>query len=303
MSVCVVGSVALDDIKTPQGERKNLLGGAALHFSNAASPLTQVNLVGVVGDDFPDDGIKLFKEKKVDYSGLEVISGGKTFHWSGYYENDMNTAYTVSTELGVFADFNPKIPDKFKKSKLLFLANIDPVLQLKVKKIMGDIFTMLDTMNFWIDSKRNELMEIIRLVDILLVNEGEARQLTGKKNLIEAAETLLSFGPKYVIIKKGEYGVSIMGKDFYFSLPSFPVTNLVDPTGAGDSFAGGFIGYLASAGKMNKDSLKVALAYGTVIASFYVEGFGVEGFRNVKESEIKKRLAKFRKMITLPDNS
>ena len=239
----------------------------------------------------------------MDYSGLETIPGGKTFHWKGFYEKEMNSAHTISTELGVFADFNPKIPDEFKKSKLLFLANIDPVLQFKVKQMMGDVFTMLDTMNFWIDSKKNELLEIIRLVDILLVNEGEARQLTGMTNLIEAAEKLISMGPKYVIIKKGEYGASITGKDFYFSLPSFPVTKLVDPTGAGDSFAGGFIGYLASAGEITEDSLKTALAYGTIIASFYVEGFGVEGFRNVKESEIKKRLAKFRKIVTLPDNS
>ena len=215
----------------------------------------------------------------------------------------MNTAHTLSTELGVFADFDPKIPEGFKKSKILFLANIDPVLQLKVKQKMGDLFTMLDTMNFWIESKKDELMEIIRLVDVLLVNEGEARQLTGKGNLVEAADTLLSYGPKYVIIKKGEHGASITGKDLHFSLPSFPVTNLVDPTGAGDSFAGGFIGYLASAGKITKDNLKIALAYGTIVASFYVEGFGVEGFRHIKEGEIKKRLAKFRKMITLPENS
>ncbi len=302
MSVCVVGSVALDDIKTPKGERKDLLGGSAVHFANSANILTDINMVGVVGGDYPKTAFDYLKSKNIDCDGIEIIYNGKTFHWSGYYEDDMNQAHTISTELGVFENFVPKIPEKYKDSKILFLANIDPVLQLKVKKEMGSVFTMLDTMNLWIDIKKKELENVIREVDILLVNEGEARQFTGEDNLLVAADKLLKLGPKYIIIKKGQYGVSITGKDFYFSLPAFPVTDVVDPTGAGDSFAGGFISYLASADEINHDSIKMGLAYGTITASFYVQGFGIEGFENVNADEINKRLAKYREIITLPDS-
>jgi len=300
MAVCVVGSVALDDLKTPKGERKNLLGGSALHFSNAASLLTDVKLVGVVGDDFPVEGFDLFKKKNVVTEGLEVIKNGKTFHWSGYYEDDMNIAHTVSTELGVFADFTPKIPESYKKCDLLFLANIDPVLQLNVKKSMGKIFTMLDTMNFWISSKKNDLIKILKEIDILLVNEGEAKLFTGIDNVNKAALEFLKLGVKYVIVKKGAYGVSLYSEDFYFSLPSFPIKEVTDPTGAGDSFAGGFIGYLDYIKEINKKNLKTGLAYGTVIASFYVEGFGVEGLENVSKIDIEKRLNLYKEYVTLP---
>ncbi len=303
MSVCVVGSVALDDVKTPHGDRKNILGGSAMHFANSACILTGVRIVGVVGGDYPKTAFDLMKSKNIDTKGIEVIEQGKTFHWQGYYEKDMNVAHTISTELGVFENFNPKIPDEYKDSKIVFLANIDPVIQLKVKKETGDIFTMLDTMNLWIDIKKSDLENVIKEVDILLVNEGEARQLTEEDNLLIAADKLLELGPKYIIIKKGHYGVAITGKDFYFSLPAYPVKNVVDPTGAGDSFAGGFVSYLASASEINQETIKMGLAYGTIIASFYVQGFGIEGFENVKAEDIKKRLADYHKMITLPEIS
>ena len=300
MAVCVVGSVAYDDVKTPLGEKENILGGAALHFANAASLLTKVNLIGAVGDDFGQEGTKLFDKLGVDYSGLEVIKGGKTFHWKGYYEGDMGIAHTVSTELGVFAEFNPKIPKSFKTSNILFLANIDPVLQLKVKKEMGSIFTMLDTMNLWIDIKNDDLLKAIKEIDILLVNEGEASQLTGEANFINAGAKLLEMGPSYVVIKKGAHGVSIHGKNLYFALPAYPVTNVVDPTGAGDSFAGGFISYLDNKKEINENTIKNALAYATIIASFYVEGFGVEGLLNIDSVKINKRLEEYKNFISLP---
>lgn len=302
MAICVVGSVALDDLKSPKGERKNLLGGAALHFSNAASLYSDVNLVGVVGDDFPSEGYDLFKAKNVNTEGLEIIKGGKTFHWDGYYLDDMNEAHTNDTLLGVFADFDPKIPESYKNSDLLFLGNIDPVIQLNVKKSMGNVTTMLDTMNFWISSKKSDLLKVIKEIDFLLVNEGEAKQLTGKTMLLQAADELLDLGPKYVIVKLGAYGVFIKSKDFFYSLPAFPVTELVDPTGAGDSFAGGFIGYLNYAKEINEKNLKLALAYGTITASYYVEGFGVEGLIDKNKENIEKRLKEFRRYITLPDN-
>jgi sugar/nucleoside kinase (ribokinase family) len=300
LAVCVVGSVAYDDVRTPFGEKANILGGAALHFSNVASLLSKVNLIGAVGDDFGKEGFELFKKRGIDASGLEIIKGGKTFHWKGYYEGDMGTAHTISTELGVFAEFNPKIPESFKSSDILFLANIDPALQLRVKKEMGSVFTMLDTMNLWIDIKKDDLLKVIKEIDILLVNEGEAFQLTGEANFINGANKLLELGPKYIVIKKGAYGVSIHGKGLYFALPAYPVTKVVDPTGAGDSFAGGFISYLDNGKEINENTIKNALAYATVMASFYVEGFGIEGLLDIDSDKINKRLEEYKKFISLP---
>jgi sugar/nucleoside kinase (ribokinase family) len=291
MSITVVGTVATDTITAPKGTMERVLGGSALHFSNAASKLTKVNLVGVVGDDFPQTGYDFFKRKNVDIQGLEVIDGGKSFYWVGEYKaENMNEAITHETHLNVLEQFQPKIPNAYQNSAYLFLANIDPDLQLDVlAKTKVEGLTFLDTMNFWIHSKRDKLIQVMGQVDVMVLNEQEIRDLTGKAMLIPAAREILDKGPTYVVVKKGEYGVALIGKDEYFVVPAYPVEEVVDPTGAGDSFAGGLISYLDHVGNHSFDTFKHAMCYATIVASYYVQGFSVEGLDPITLDDLAKR--------------
>lgn len=299
--ILVVGSIALDSVKTPFGEIKDGLGGSATYFSVSASYFTKVKLVGVVGSDFPKKYIDFFKKHKIDVSGLQV-NKGKTFRWAGYYEYDLNTAHTVNTCLNVFADFKPQLSEDQKESDYLFLGNIDPILQLSVlRQVKKPKIVGCDTMNFWIEGKPKELKETIGYVDILLINEAETREFAKEKNLILAAKKILSWGPKYLIVKRGEYGSLLFGRNHIFSAPAYPLENVSDPTGAGDSFAGGFMGYLASIGcSKNCDKiyqhLRRAVIFGSVMASFNVESFSVQKLGSLTKNQILKRFNEFRKL-------
>ncbi|MFA5927953.1 MAG: PfkB family carbohydrate kinase [Candidatus Margulisiibacteriota bacterium] len=296
MSLLIVGSVALDTVKTPFGKHDYILGGSAVHASVAASFFSKVNLVGVVGEDFPVEHVDFLNQKGIDTAGLQ-IKKGKTFHWEGYYEYDMNQAHTVATDLNVFADFDPVIPKKYQDSEYVFLANIDPELQLKVlKQIKKPKLSVLDTMNFWIETKKEQLLEVIKQVDIVVLNEGETRQLLKTPNLISGAKELLKMGVKKVIIKKGEHGCLLFEDDHYFAAPSFPLDRLVDPTGAGDSFAGGFIGYLAESGDLSHENMRKAVIIGSTIASYNVEDFSLNRMRKLTKKDIQKRFSEFKQM-------
>lgn len=295
MSITVVGSVAFDDIETPFGKLEKGLGGAATHFSTSASFFTDINLVGVVGGDFPDEHIKFFKSRNINIEGLEVVPDGKTFHWIGRYDNDMNTAHTLETHLNVFEGFDPKLPESYKNPDILFLANIDPDLQIKTieqagkaKKLIG-----LDTMNLWIDIKKQSLLKVISMVDLITINEGEARQLTETPNLVKAAKIIQGWGPKTVVIKRGEYGALLFEKDEIFNAPGLPLEVVFDPTGAGDSFAGGMLGYLDRVQEINFETLKTAVICGSVMASFNVEKFSNERLREIGNNDIQARFAEF----------
>lgn len=295
MSILVVGSVALDKIKTPYGESKEILGGSAIYFSTSAVNFSPVNLVAVVGEDFPKKYIKLFKDKNIGLEGL-TVEKGETFRWEGEYGNDLCDARTIATHLNVFAQFDPIVPDKYKNDKYVFLANIDPEIQLKVLKQMNKPkLIACDTMNYWIDSKRNHLMEVLKNVDIFFVNGAEAKQLTSEINLIKAGKEILKFGPKVVVVKKGEHGVILFTKNDIFVTPAFLLESVYDPTGAGDTFAGGFIGYLAKTRKFNRISLRNAVIYGCIMATFAVEDFSPKRLCSIKTADITKRLNKFKK--------
>ncbi len=301
MSILVVGSVGLDDIKTPFGEVKSFLGGSAVHFSVAASILGNVRLVGVVGDDFPKEHIKYLEKKHIDMEGLETVKG-KTFRWEGYYEYDMNQAHTVKTELNVFQNFEPKIPERYKKSDILFLANIDPYLQLNVlKQVSVPTLVIADTMNFWIGSKRELLLEVIKKVDIMLMNDGEARQLMRTPNLVKAARKILSLGVKTVVIKKGEHGAVMFNKNSIFIVPAFPLEELIDPTGAGDSFAGGMVSFLSKQKDITDNVFRKAVVFGTIMASFTVQDFGTKALDNISYNDIKLRYKKLSKFTSFQD--
>lgn len=288
MSLVIVGSVALDSVKTPHGEVSNVLGGSTMYASMASKHFCNTQIVGVVGKDFPQMHLDLLAKHHICTSGLEVVPG-KTFCWKGVY-NDLNRAETLDTQLNVFADFDPKIPANYANSKFLFLANIDPDLQLKVmEQIEKADVVGCDTMNFWISSKKDELMQVIRQVDILFVNDAEIKQLTGLENIYEAAEKLLEMGPKYLVVKRGEFGSVLIGKDELFFSPVFPVKKVLDPTGAGDSFAGGFMGYIAGAKKLDKQTLRKAMLYGTVLASFNVESFSLQRLIDIDLKQISQR--------------
>ncbi len=293
MSVLIVGSVALDNVTTPHGEVKDILGGSATHASYSASFFSPINLVGVVGKDFPNQYIDLLKQRNVSLDGLQIVDG-KTFRWTGYYEYDMNHAYTLNTELNVFADFHPHIPESYRDSEYVFLANIDPVLQLEVlDQIHSPKFTALDTMNLWIQNKKEDLIKVISKVDMVLLNDGEARMLCNTSNLLAAARQVLEMGPRIVIIKKGEYGASMITKDEVFIAPAYPLAAIYDPTGAGDTFAGGFMGYLASTGNPTNGNLRKAVVMGSTIASFNVEDFSLNRLTRLKPDEIRKRYSEF----------
>jgi sugar/nucleoside kinase (ribokinase family) len=294
MSLLVVGSVAFDALETPRGKVDRTLGGAATYFSVAASHFAPVNLVGVVGDDFTAKDAAIFKGRKIDTAGLERAPG-KTFFWAGRYSQDLNDRETLRTDLNVFADFRPKLPVSYRRSPYIFLANIDPALQLSVLQQVErrPKLVALDTMNYWIERTPAELARTLREIDILVINDGEARQLAGEHNLLRAAAAIARMGPKLLVVKRGEYGALLLNGRRMFSVPAYPLEEVCDPTGAGDSFAGGFMGYLAQAGRLNDEALRRAMVYGSVLGSFVVERFGLERLRTLRRAEIEARARQF----------
>jgi sugar/nucleoside kinase (ribokinase family) len=296
VSLLVVGSLALDTIETPFGKANQALGGSAVYISVAASYFTApIRLVGIVGGDFPQSAIDFLNERSIDLEGLERIPEGKTFQWSGKYHYDLNVRDTLFTHLNVFEKFNPKIPDSYRRSKYVVLGNIDPVLQRKVlEQIERPRLVVGDTMNFWIEGKRNELMETLKNLDVLIINDSEARLLAHEPNLIRAAKKIISYGPKILIIKKGEHGALLVTDNIIFSAPAYPMENIYDPTGAGDTFAGGFIGWLAKSDDVSDENLKKAVIYGSAMASFCVEKFSVEGLKDLTYLKIQDRFRAFK---------
>ncbi len=297
MSLLVVGSLALDTIETPFGKAERTLGGSATFVSVAASYFIQpVRLVGVVGGDFPKDDIEFLKDRGVDLEGLQIIEDGKTFHWHGKYHYDLNSRDTITTELNVFADFDPIIPEAFQRSTYLCLGNINPELQKKVLlQMAGPKLIVADTMNFWIEGKHDALLDVIKHINVLIINDSEARELSGEANLIKAARRIEEMGPKTLIIKKGEHGALLFHENEMFSAPAYPLESIFDPTGAGDSFAGGFIGYLAKTDDISYENMKRAVVYGSTIASFAVEKFSLEGIKDLSYFEIKDRFNEFKR--------
>jgi sugar/nucleoside kinase (ribokinase family) len=299
MPLLVVGSVAFDGIETPFGKVEKTLGGAASYFSLSASYFAPTRLVGIVGDDFTAKDAAVFKGRKIDLAGLERATG-KTFFWAGKYSQNMNERTTLVTDLNVFATFSPTLPPAYTDSQYLFLGNIDPTLQRSVlqqmkkqPKIVG-----LDTMNYWIERTPAELKETLKHVQVLMINDDETRQLTGEHNLLRAAKHIFKMGPKTLVIKRGEHGALMVHENFLFSVPAYPLEEVHDPTGAGDCFAGGFMGYLAGAGKINDTTLRSAMVYGSVMGSFVVEKFGVDRLRTLKRAEILKRAKLFSKLTS-----
>ncbi|MFA5806855.1 MAG: PfkB family carbohydrate kinase [bacterium] len=296
MSLLVVGSMAFDSIKSPFGEVERVIGGSATYFALAASYLTPVRLVSVVGRDFPKATLDMLSARGIDLQGLKVAEGA-TFHWKGYYEYDLNVAHTVKTDLNVFENFAPVLPASYRESRYVFLGNIDPKLQLDIlAQVREPKIVALDTMNFWIEKSPQLLREVIRSVDIVVVNEAEIRELTGEFNLVKAARKLMRMGPGRVVIKRGEYGVLHLSDGEIFAAPAYPLETIFDPTGAGDSFAGGFMGYLASrdGAALTEMDYRLATIYGSAIASFTVEAFSTERLQGLSREEIDSRLAAFR---------
>jgi sugar/nucleoside kinase (ribokinase family) len=297
MSLLVVGSVAFDAVETPFGKRERMLGGSATHFSLSASFFTHVRIVGVVGGDFTDAEEKVFAAHDIDTSDLERIKDGKTFFWRGRYDYDLNTAHTLETQLNVFADFKPKLSNEARKSRLVFLGNIQPDLQREVREqVTAAEFVALDTMNMWIEIAREPLLEAIKGVNVIIINDAEARQLAEEANLIKAARKILSIGLQALVVKRGEYGAALFTKDNYFAIPAYPLEAVFDPTGAGDTFAGGFIGYLASCKQIDEAAMRRAMIFGSVMASFNVEEFGTERVRRLTHREINERFRAFKAM-------
>ena len=291
-----MGSVALDSVETPYGMVDNALGGSAVYFSVSASYFTDVGVVAVIGRDFPEDHLNFLKSKRIDLRGLKRESG-LTFHWKGRYSGDLNEAETIDTQLNVFENFRPYIPEEYRESSFVFLANIDPELQLNVlEQVKRPKLTICDTMNFWIEGKLEQLKKIIKRVDILIINEGEVRQLSRETNLIKAYQKISSYGPKVLVIKQGSYGALLFTPSSVFSAPAYPLEELSDPTGAGDCFAGGFVGYLAKSQDIAEDELRKAVIYGSVMASFNVEDFSLGRLKTLTIDEIEKRFESFRKL-------
>jgi sugar/nucleoside kinase (ribokinase family) len=301
MSVLVVGSVALDSVETPFGKADNVIGGSGVFFSASASHLCPVQLVGVVGDDYPMAQLEPLKKRGVDMSGLEQASG-ESFRWRGRYRHDLNSAETLETRLGVFSHFSPKIPEQFRQAPFVFLANIDPRLQLDVlRQVRRPKLVACDTMNFWIESRRPDILELIKHVDLITLNDGEARQLTDCANLVKAARWIMERGPKMVIIKKGEHGAFLFKDKSIFFAPAFPLEEVFDPTGAGDSFAGGFMGYLARTGDLGDANLRRAVVYGSAMGSFAVEKFSVQRLLELTPADISARVAEFRRLVAFEE--
>jgi sugar/nucleoside kinase (ribokinase family) len=298
----VVGSVAFDSVQTPFGKVQEVLGGSATYFSYSASFFTTVRLVAAVGSDFPEQHVRFLKDRGVNVSDLMTVPGGRTFRWAGEYGFDLNEARTLDTQLNVLADFKPALGSDARRTPFLFLANIDPELQLEVVKQMAarPRLIALDTMNFWIQGKRDALLRVLREVDVVTINEGEARQLAGEANLIKAARGIRSMGPRTVVVKRGEYGALMLAEDGFFVVPAYPLESVYDPTGAGDTFAGGLIGYLASQDAVDAVTIRRGLVYGSVMASFTVEDFSLNRLSRLKQPEIAERYAAFHELVRLP---
>ncbi|NQT20791.1 MAG: sugar kinase [Planctomycetes bacterium] len=297
MTLLAVGSIALDTVETPHGVANEVLGGSATYFSYAASFFVPVRLVGIVGRDFPPEHRELLETRDIDLAGLEMVDG-KTFRWRGSYAGAMNAATTLDVQLNVFGEFEPTVPEEFRDSKFVFLANASPRIQkLVLEQIDAPELTICDTMNFYIQNERDGLVELLGMVDGLVINDAEAVQLTRKNNLIDAGRKILSLGPRFVVIKKGEHGSMLMDGKNIFCIPAFPLDTVVDPTGAGDCFAGGMMGYLAGEGTADAEALRRALAFGTVTASFNVEGFSLTRFLSLDRARIDERFAEFVRMM------
>ena len=299
MTVLVVGSVALDSVETPLGRADDALGGSATYFAASASQHTPVQLVGVVGNDYPMDKLRVLEARGVDLSGLEQADG-ESFRWRGRYRHDLNSAETLETRLGVFSHFRPKIPAQFKRAKYVFLGNIDPRLQIEVlSQVDKPKLVACDTMNFWIESRRDDLIQLLGKVDLITLNDAEARQLTEEANLVRAARWIMARGPKTVVIKKGEHGAFMFHADRVFFAPAYPLDSVFDPTGAGDSFAGGFMGYLAKTDDLSEANLRRAVVYGSVMGSFVVEGFSITRLREIGSDDIARRVAEFHRLVSV----
>ncbi|QJR35258.1 PfkB family carbohydrate kinase [Gemmatimonas groenlandica] len=300
--VLVVGSVALDSVETPFGKADDVLGGSGTYFSSSASHFAPVQLVGVVGDDYPIELLQPLAARGVDLAGLEKVSGS-SFRWRGRYRHDLNSAETLETHLGVFSNFRPNIPDQFRKAPFVFLANIDPRLQLQVlEQVEKPRLVACDTMNFWIESRRPELIELLGHVDLITLNDGEARQLTEHSNLVQAARWILDKGPKHVLIKKGEHGAFMFTRDSVFFAPAYPLESVFDPTGAGDSFAGGFIGSLAASGDLSDASMRRAVVVGSAMGSFAVEKFSNGRLLEITRADIDARVREFRQLVAFDED-
>ena len=299
--ILTVGSVALDSVKTPSGEVSRVVAGAATYFSIAASFFTDVRLVGVVGEDFTDAHLSVFDGRRVDLAGLQRVAG-ETFRWRGEYSVDLNTRETIYTHLNVFEDFKPVIPETFRTSPFVFLANIHPALQLDVlDQVENPRFVALDTMNYWIEGTPDDLATVLARVHVLVINDAEARELSGETNLVKAARSIQAMGPARVVIKRGEYGVLMTRRDGFFAAPGMPLEDVRDPTGAGDTFAGGFVGFLAASGTVSDDTVTQAIIAGSTMASFAVEDFGLDRLLRLGQSEVKQRFADFKRLTLFDD--
>ncbi len=299
MTLLVVGSVAFDSIETPLARRENILGGSAPFFSYAASFFGPVQMVGVVGDDWPKEYTDMFAAQGIDTSGLEIVKGGKTFRWSGKYHNNMNDRDTLDTQLNVLGSFEPKLPENFKRAQFVFLANGAPSTGLAtLEQIQGADLVVADTMDLWIKTTRSDTDALLKKIDGLVLNDSEAKMLTGELNVVTAGRKILDMGPKFVVVKKGEHGSMFIGPHETYVVPAFPTENVVDPTGAGDSFAGGMMGYIAAQGKLDSNTIKSALVYGTLLGGICCEGFSLESFQRIHREEIDQRFEQFRAMAS-----
>lgn len=301
MTVTIIGTVAFDSIKSPYGAHSKLLGGTACYAGLSSIKFAPTHLISIVGNDFPAEFLSLFTEKGISIEGI-TTSPNNTFHWSGYYENDMNQAHTIQTDLNCLLEFNPIIPESLKNSKIVFCANNDPEIQLKcIQQFTNPELIVLDTMNFWIDTKIDELRTVIKEVDVLIINDGEARLLTQEQNLVSALKHIYNLGPKRVIIKKGEHGAIMYNGHDFFMLPAIPTETVVDPTGAGDSFTGAFCGYLSQCDQLTEDHFKLALLFGTLVASHTIQDFGVSSLSKLEMPDIHRMVETFKTQIAIPN--
>ncbi|MBD1399198.1 PfkB family carbohydrate kinase [Pelovirga terrestris] len=301
MSILVVGSVALDSIATPFGTVEDVLGGSASYFSTSASFFTDVNLLAVIGEDFPQEHVDFLRSRNINLDGL-MRAPGKTFRWRGRYEYDLNEAHTLDTQLNVFETFKPQLPEHYRQAEYVFLANIDPDIQREaLSQVAAPELVACDTMNFWIDGKKEALLRTLELVDILIINEAEVRQLAQEPNLVKAAAIVRSYGPRTLVVKRGEYGVLMFGEGSIFSAPAYPLEEVFDPTGAGDTFAGGFFGYLAATRNLSETNLRKAIIFGTIMASFTVEKFSLERLKQISHEDISDRFKRIKLLTDFAD--
>lgn len=299
MPLLVVGSVALDCVETPDAERDDVLGGSAVYFSYSASYFSGVRLVGVVGEDWPDEHTRFLQSRRIDTAGLQVVPGGETFRWRGKYLPNMNDRETLEVHLNVLETFDPDLPDDYRHCEFLFLANGSPSVQLKVlEQVTGARLRVADTMDLWIRTQHDELLELMKQIDGIVMNDSEAKLLTDDENLVRAGHTIRKMGPRFVVIKKGEHGAMFFSEHETYVLPGYPTSQVIDPTGAGDSFAGGMMGYLAEQGNFEPRTLKEAMAYGTIVASFTVEDFSLDRLKQIERADLEKRIEQYRHMLS-----